>query len=318
MLPNNGHVAGPFTFGHTALTAQAVHAGRGRNTSNLIWAPVTKQWAVTLSVPVRVPTVAGEVKYALSIAVPATQLQKLVSDLPQGWIAAITDRDGKILARSLGHDEWVGKPMARTGWEITKDVPPGQGGPWRDVTTLEGTKVVGAYLRMASTGWLIGISALPEVYQAPRRHTLVLGSTLAVVSLLLATLLAFLMGRRITKAIQVLQVKASAMRDMKVIDFPRTSLQEVNTVAEIMRDTARVLRTRQEQQTTLMQELNHRVKHSRDDPVDQPHDTQDLQGHGGLRTGLLGSIHGPLDHPQSSHGIGVVRGSNSTNCCLPN
>ena len=212
-------------------------------TSNLIWAPVTKQWAVTLSVPVRVPTVAGEVKYALSIAVPATQLQKLVSDLPQGWIAAITDRDGKILARSLGHDEWVGKPMARTGWEITKDVPPGQGGLWRDVTTLEGTKVVGAYLRMASTGWLIGISALPEVYQAPRRHTLVLGSTLAVVSLLLATLLAFLMGRRITKAIQVLQVKASAMRDMKVIDFPRTSLQEVNTVAEIMRDTARVLRT---------------------------------------------------------------------------
>jgi two-component sensor histidine kinase len=49
---------------------------------------------------------------------------------------------------------------------------------------------------------------------------------------------------------------------MRVIDFPRTSLDEVNAVAEIMRNTARTLRDRQEQQTTLIQELNHRVKNT--------------------------------------------------------
>ena len=81
-------------------------------------------------------------------------------------------------------------------------------------------------------------------------------------SLLLALALASLMGQRITKAIKVLQVKAAAMRDMKVIDFPRTSLDEVNTVAEIMRNTAQILRKRQDQQTTLIQELNHRVKNT--------------------------------------------------------
>jgi two-component sensor histidine kinase len=115
---------------------------------------------------------------------------------------------------------------------------------------------------MNSTGWLVGVSALPEVYAAPRRNILLLGSLLAIVSLLLATLLAFLMGRRIINAIHVLEVKASGMRDMKVIEFPRTSVKEVNTVAEIMRDTTQVLQARHKQQTTMMQELNHRVKNT--------------------------------------------------------
>ena len=231
-------------------------------TSNLIWAPVTKQWAVTLSVPIRVPPATADVKYALTIGLPAAHLQTLVADVPQGWIAVVSDRDGKILARSLRHEEWVGNSMARSAWEIAKDASPGQGGLWRDVATLEGIKVIGAYHRMRSTGWLVGVSALPEVYAAPRRNTLLLGSLLALVSLVLATILALLMGRRIINAIRILEVKASAMRDMKVIEFPRTSLDEVNTVAEIMRDTTHVLRARQKQQTTMMQELNHRVKNT--------------------------------------------------------
>ncbi|WP_262270474.1 sensor histidine kinase [Microvirga yunnanensis] len=231
-------------------------------TSDLIWAPVTKQWAVTLSVPVRVPAVTGEVRFALTIGVPATYFRKLLENAPQGWIAAINDRNGKILARSMTHDQWVGKPMAQRGWEISKDVPPGQGGLWKDVYTLEGTKVVGAYHRMESTGWLIGVSALPEIYEAPRQNIIAIGLTLLVMSLLMALALASLLGRRITEAINVLQVKAAAMRDVKVIDFPRTSLDEVNNVAEIMRSTAQILRNRQDQQTTLIQELNHRVKNT--------------------------------------------------------
>jgi two-component sensor histidine kinase len=40
------------------------------------------------------------------------------------------------------------------------------------------------------------------------------------------------------------------------------SLDEVNTVAQIMRNTAQILRKRQDQQTILIQELNHRVKNT--------------------------------------------------------
>ena len=230
--------------------------------ANLIWGPVGNTWITGIAVPVRSPPGEGDVKYSLSVIIPATYFLPIFERVPQGWIVAINDRAGNIIARSLAHDAWVGKPMSRTGWEVTKNVPPGQGGIWRDVVSLEGTRVIGAYHRMESTGWLIGASALPEVYQAPRHHILALGALLLGTSLLLATLLAFLLGWRITKAIEVLQAKAVAMRDMRVIDFPRTSLDEVNAVAEIMRSTARTLRDRQEQQTTLIQELNHRVKNT--------------------------------------------------------
>jgi two-component sensor histidine kinase len=252
-------------------TALPAFAGRGDPviftegqpyTSNLIWAPVTSQWAVTVSVPVRVPAVTGDVRFALTAGLPATYFRKILEAVPQGWIAAINDDDGKILARSMAHDQWVGKLMAPKGWEITKDVPPGQGGLWQDVYTLEGTQVVGAYHRMESTGWLIGVSALPEIYEAPRRNIIGVGLALLAMSLLLSVSLALLLGQRIANAINALQAKAAAMREMRVIDFPRTSLNEVNTVAQIMRDTAQILRKRQEQQTTLIQELNHRVKNT--------------------------------------------------------
>lgn len=231
-------------------------------TSDLIWAPVTQQWAVTLSVPVRSAAAPDEVAFALTTGLPATYFRQILEAVPPGWIAAINDRGGKLLARSRAHEQWVGKPMARKGWEITKDVPPGQGGLWHDVYTLEGTRVVGAYQRMESTGWLIGVSALPEVYEAPRRNIIGVGLALFAMSLLLAVSLALLMGRRITNAIRVLQVKSIAMRDMRVIDVPHTSLNEVNAVATIMRNTAQILRKRQDQQTTLIQELNHRVKNT--------------------------------------------------------
>jgi two-component sensor histidine kinase len=125
-----------------------------------------------------------------------------------------------------------------------------------------GIRVQGAYLRMASTGWLVGVSALPEVYESPRRSILLIGGVAAAVSLLSAGLLAALMGRRITGAINVLQAKAAAMRDMREIDLPRTSLTEVNAVAGIMRETAQALRRREDQQAMLIMELNHRVKNT--------------------------------------------------------
>jgi two-component sensor histidine kinase len=59
-----------------------------------------------------------------------------------------------------------------------------------------------------------------------------------------------------------LQNKARAMRDMKTIGLPPTPLREVNAIAAIMRETTQILRERQEQQVTLVQELNHRVKNT--------------------------------------------------------
>lgn len=230
--------------------------------ANLIWGPVGQTWITGIAIPVRSPPGGEDIKYSLSVIIPAAYFRQTFSRVPKGWIVAVNDRNGSIIARSQSHNEWVGKPMSRTGWEVTKNVPPGERGLWHDVYSLEGIRVQGAYLRMASTGWLVGVSALPEVYELPRRSILLVGGVAAAIALLAAALLALIMGRRITGAINALQSKAVAMRDIRDIDLPRTSLREVNVVAGIMKETTHVLRRREEQQSTLIQELNHRVKNT--------------------------------------------------------
>ncbi|HEY8384186.1 MAG TPA: sensor histidine kinase [Microvirga sp.] len=230
--------------------------------ANLIWGPVGQTWITGIAIPVRSPPGGEDIKYSLSVIIPAAYFKQIFHRVPKGWIVAVNDRNGSIIARSQSHDERVGKPMSRTGWEVTKNVPPGSQGLWHNVYSLEGIRVQGAYLRMASTGWLVGVSALPEVYELPRRSILLVGAVAAAIALLSAALIAFVMGRRITEAINVLQSKAAAMRDMRNIDLPPTSLQEVNAVAGIMKETTHVLRRREEQQVTLIQELNHRVKNT--------------------------------------------------------
>src|SRR5215213_8735588 len=93
--------------------------------ANLLWGPVGQTWITGIAVPVRSPHDAGEIISSLSVVIPVSYFHKVFEQVPRGWVVAINDRAGKILARSLAHDTWVGKPMAQTGWEITKDVPPG-------------------------------------------------------------------------------------------------------------------------------------------------------------------------------------------------
>jgi signal transduction histidine kinase len=230
--------------------------------ANLTWGPVAGTWVTGIEIPVRVPPATGRIERSIAVIIPVSYLQQLVANAPKGWNVTISDRKGIVMARTNAPQAFVGKHIAPDALAVTKDVPPGQGGIWQNISSLQGIPVVGAYYRMASTGWLVGVSAVPEVYLAPRAEIVRLGALLVTVSVLLATLLAFLLGRRITRAIEVLQVKAAAMRDMRVIDVPRTSLAEVNAVGAIMRETAQALLRREEQQTTLIQELNHRVKNS--------------------------------------------------------
>jgi two-component sensor histidine kinase len=238
-----------------------VYAGR-MHYADLTWGPVAGAWVTGVEIPIRVPPVTGAIERSIAVIIPVSYLQQLVANAPKGWNVTISDRKGIVMARTNAPQTFVGKPIAPDAMAATRNVPPGQGGIWQNISSLQGVPVVGAYHRMASTGWLIGVSALPEIYQAPRTEIIRLGALLVAVSLLSATLLAFVLGRRIIRAIAVLQVKAGAMRDMRVIDIPRTSLAEVNAVAAIMRETAQALLRREEQQTTLIQELNHRVKNT--------------------------------------------------------
>ncbi len=54
----------------------------------------------------------GKTRYALAIAVPASQLSALLSSrkLPDGWLASLLDRQGIIMGRNRNAASFVGKP----------------------------------------------------------------------------------------------------------------------------------------------------------------------------------------------------------------
>ncbi len=140
----------------------AVFTDRKSIVSDVLRGPTTDRWVVTLATPV--VNERNDVPYAVQLILPAEYFESVLrqQQSPSRWVLTINDREGRILARSLNHTEWVGKPMAPQGWAITKDVPRGQGGIWSDLKTLEGRAVEGAYYRMISTGWLVGSAAPSE------------------------------------------------------------------------------------------------------------------------------------------------------------
>ena len=240
----------------------AVFTDRKSIVSDVLRGPTTDRWVVTLATPV--VNERNDVPYAVQLILPAEYFESVLrqQQSPNRWVLTINDREGRILARSLNHTEWVGKPMAPQGWAITKDVPRGQGGIWSDLKTLEGRAVEGAYYRMISTGWLVGSAAPSEVYNAPRRQALFLIGAVTIILLATSATLGAYFGQRLIEAINVLKHEAIALRQGRVPTLPSTALLEANEVASVMRETTQILQQRDEHQRMLLQELNHRVKNT--------------------------------------------------------
>ena len=98
-LPSIGHLE---DVRHTLDTGEPA-------ISNLFTGLVLKVPTVGLTVPVRRR---GTLKYALGARLDVGNLSLLLSEgkLPPDWVAMIFDRQGTILARTRGIEQWLGKP----------------------------------------------------------------------------------------------------------------------------------------------------------------------------------------------------------------
>ena len=214
-----------------------------------------------VAVPVRDPQ--GGIPYGLALVLPVEHLTRTIRGvaLPSGWIATLNDRKHHIAARTLNPERWVGQPMAEAGRRLTERVPPGVGGLWKDILTVEGEPVRGAYHRMPN-GWLVSASATHAVYEAPVWRLLGVGTTFLVAFVAASAVMASLVGRRILLALRGLSFKAEALMRNEVVEPPVTPIAEFNAVIAIIRKTAEDIRRRDEHRTLLINELNHRVKNT--------------------------------------------------------
>jgi PAS domain S-box-containing protein len=142
--------------------------------------------------------------------------------LPSGWIAAVLDRSGTIVARTHDHERFTGTHaraalVARIG-EVPEDAV--------ESMTVDGVPVVTAFSRSPRSGWAVAIGIPQAELQQPIvRSTafLVLGTG---VLMLLTTLAAWWMARTLGKSVEDLGSAVRASGHGGQLELPPAAFQE--------------------------------------------------------------------------------------------
>jgi signal transduction histidine kinase len=161
-------------------------------------------------VPIMVPVLKQEAVHYVLIALvkPASLVPVLTRQrIPEEWVSSIFDRNKRIVVRTKGLEQFIGKPVSSEFVTLLE-----RGGREGTATTrtLEGVSVFTAYVRSPLTGWGIGLGIPAESVYSPLQLSLVavVGGGLVVIALALA--LAAVVGRRITGPITTLARGARA------------------------------------------------------------------------------------------------------------
>jgi two-component sensor histidine kinase len=214
----------------------------------------TKKWGFSVRVPV---VIDGEARYVLSIIPRPHAILNVLRDsaLPPGWLAVIIDANGRIVARSQKHDEFLG---AMGPPDVLPRLAEGSGVV--ETTDLEGRPVVAAYHSSSISDWRVVAWAPQAVLHEPARQGLyfMLGG-LAVLTLFVAVI-ATLVSRLIRAPIAHLLEAASSMGEGNVVSFTPTLMRDVNIVAASLSDASLAIQKRDAHTRFVMRELSHRSK----------------------------------------------------------
>jgi hypothetical protein len=239
------------SYQNDKLGLDQVFAHRETRVSDLILGSISKKYMVAVTAPV---VINGEVKYAISVAVPATYFKSL-ANTPNGWVTALADSKGMIISRSIDNNKWVGQQVSHSSWEQmrasnnTEEV-------WGDnIRTLDGNPVVGSFRRFSS-GWHVLVSAYPEVYIEPAQRFGRFLLWMLLLSVILPITFATILGRRISGALHALVKKAQSVAH-GIETYPiETDLIEVNTAGRSMDTALTNLHSEISQKDNLVQVLN--------------------------------------------------------------
>ena len=129
--------------------------------SDLFIGPVTGQPIIGLGVPVHI----GErVAYSVNVGIEPQRLSQILQGarLPEHWVGAIIDRQGKVVARTRHNDRYVGRKATP---ELLHALRMSHHGTVES-KTLEGIPALGAYWQLDQFGWTVVIGIPVSELQA--------------------------------------------------------------------------------------------------------------------------------------------------------
>ena len=173
-------------------------------------------------------------EFALRITIWANAISDLLrKSAPEGWITAIADREGKIIARSHDPDRWTGEGISPSVWPRACCSETG----WMRGETLERLPVYAGWKRLPF-GWTVLVGVDERFLRGEARTQVARVSIgalfVSILGLCLAAGTAFAVARSLEKLSQ-----AAATVGRGELPLPlRTNVREIDSVGAALRDAA--------------------------------------------------------------------------------
>ena len=197
--------------------------------SDLYIGGVLRRPLIGIDVPV---TRDGKVVYVLSAGMLPENLDKILvnQQLPSGYIAAIIDRSGTIVARSSLAKKYVGQKAARSLLKTLQQSPEGT----LEAVTLENIDSYVAYTQSPISGWTVAIAIPKAILLGEIKQFLIVLSLSVLFLLFLSVILGTMVARRISHSINALVPAAHALGAGKPMEILPTAIAEIALVSEAL------------------------------------------------------------------------------------
>ncbi|WP_417309162.1 sensor histidine kinase [Devosia sp.] len=233
-------------------TAEQAFATRDVVVSDGVIGAVSKQWVISILMPVyppdREPLLVG---FSRSAAALSSAL--LSSRIPTGWEVALIDRKGHTLAASQD----AGEPGENFDLLEDDDLISATG--WQPITR-DGTDYFVVRQKSLMTGWTLAMWAQRDVVEKPLEDafwSLLAGGVLLAAVVVLGI---YLVSLRIGRSVHGLQKDAKRLGSGQPVEARPFPISEIATVSEALGEASRRRQTAETEVRFLMRELAHRSK----------------------------------------------------------
>ncbi|MDQ2105938.1 cache domain-containing protein, partial [Azospirillum isscasi] len=145
----------------------------------------------------------------LAMSLPAVTLIDVLrrQGLPEGWVAALWDRQGIFITRTASHDSFTGTPIPAEVFRRTASASFGT----FSIIGRDGTPLFNAFARSELSGWTVSVGVPQDLIAEPLRRSVTLVLTGGGVLLVLSLAMALAVGRRIADPVAALAGSALAL-----------------------------------------------------------------------------------------------------------
>ncbi|TWA79257.1 HAMP domain-containing protein [Azospirillum brasilense] len=235
----------------TGLVRRTADSGQTQ-ISEIFMGSVAQRPLVAVALPI---TRNGPSERVLAMSIPTEMFIEVLRQqgLPDGWVAALWDRQGVVITRTASQETFTGTPVSAEVFRRTASASSGSFG----IVARDGTPLFNAFARSEMSGWTVAVGVPQELITEPMRRSVTLVLCGGGILLLVSLAMALVVGRRIADPVAALAGSALALgRDGPHAALMMTApapIREVNAVAGALNRAARRLRDSEAQQRLVME-----------------------------------------------------------------